>query len=218
MRLYVLVEGQTEESFVKSALAPHLATCGLEVHPIIVTTSRDRQGRKHKGGGRWAHWLRDLKRLIGGHNARFTTMFDLYGLPEDFPSLQACSSIPDTVVRADALEKAMADAVNDWRLIPYVQRHEFETLVLSGLHELGQLLEGEDLTGLSELQAVIGTAAPEDINDGRETAPSKRLERFIPGYRKTVHGPLVLEACGLVALGKRCPRFGAWVERLEAIR
>lgn len=181
-------------------------------------TSRDRQGRKHRGGGRWSHWLRDLKRLLGEHSGRFTTMFDLYGLPDDFPSLQACSSIVDTVVRASALEKAMADIVDDWRLIPYIQRHEFETLVLSGLQELGDLLEGDDLTGLGELRAAVGAAPPEDINDGRETAPSKRLERFVPGYRKTVHGPLVLEACGVAKLVKRCPRFGEWVARLEAIR
>lgn len=85
MRLYVLVEGQSEESFLKSTLTPHLATFGLEVYPIIVMTSRDRQGRKHRGGGHWAHWLRDMKRLLGEQSGRFTTMFDLYGLPEDSP-------------------------------------------------------------------------------------------------------------------------------------
>lgn len=90
MRLYiVLVEGQAEEAFVKSVLAPHLASFDLEVRPIIVTTSRDAHGRKHKGGGTWAHWLRDIKRLTGEQDGRFTTMFDLYGLPDDFPGLAA---------------------------------------------------------------------------------------------------------------------------------
>jgi hypothetical protein len=217
MRLYVLVEGQTEESFVKSMLAPHLASFELEVRAIIVESSRDAHGRKHKGGGHWAHWLRDLKRLTGEQDGRFTTMFDLYGLPRDFPGLRATASITDTSLRAEALETAMATAVGDWRLIPYLQRHEFEALVLCVLDQLAELLEAEDIAGLEKLRAAIGMAAPEDVNDGKETAPSKRLKNFIPGYRKNLHGPLTLEAGGLTILRKRCPRFGDWVARLEGL-
>lgn len=39
--LFVLVEGQTEEAFVKSVLAPHLAERGVFSHAIVVTTSRE---------------------------------------------------------------------------------------------------------------------------------------------------------------------------------
>lgn len=39
--LFVLVEGQTEEAFVKTVLTPHLAERGVFSHAIVVTTSRE---------------------------------------------------------------------------------------------------------------------------------------------------------------------------------
>jgi hypothetical protein len=64
---------------------------------------------------------------------------------------------------------------------------------------------------------LIQGTAPEDVNDGAQTAPSKRLETLIAGYRKTVHGPPAVASAGLTALRTSCPRFGAWVTRLEAL-
>jgi hypothetical protein len=79
--LYVLVEGQTEEQFVKEVLASYLQGLGVWVYPIVVETSRDAFGRKRHGGGQWRHWKRDLMRLRqqGGKDVRITTMFDLPG-------------------------------------------------------------------------------------------------------------------------------------------
>ncbi len=53
IRLFVLVEGQTEEQFVKAVLGPHLAGLGVVAVPIIVATRRERRtGRKiGRGGG-----------------------------------------------------------------------------------------------------------------------------------------------------------------------
>lgn len=215
MRLFIFVEGQTEEAFVKSVLAPHLMP--LQVLAIIVETSRDRHGRKRRGGGSWGRWLRDIRRVTGEQDGRFSTMFDLYGLPSDFPELDSCRGIADTNRRVDVLQKAMAGTVDDWRFIPYIQRHEFEALVLAALDPLTGLLEGDDLAGLSALRGALGETPPEDVNDGRETAPSKRLEGSIPSYRKTLHGPLALESASLPLLRRRCPRFDAWVSTLEKI-
>lgn len=88
MRLHVLVEGPTEEKFVARVLGPHLNSLGIATYQQVVETSRDRQGTKHRGGGDWAKWRRDLVRLTGqhkGNDVRFRTMFDLYGLPKTFP-------------------------------------------------------------------------------------------------------------------------------------
>lgn len=221
MRLFIVVEGQTEEAFVNKVLAPHLYRGTppgfLDVRPVIVQTSRDAQGRKRRGGGSWGKWVKDMKRLAAEPQGRFTSMFDLYGLPVDFPQLEECSGVSDTVRRAEMLEQAMVAAVGDWRFIPYIQRHEFEALVLAALNQLEQLLEGEDLAGLRRLRGEIAGHPPEDVNDGPETAPSKRLGRFIPGYRKTVHGPLALEDAGMAALRAACPRFDTWVKTLEQV-
>lgn len=217
----MLVEGLTEEQFINAVLAPYLQTRGVWVFTLVVETSRDARGRKRRGGGRWKHWLRDLRRLVGEQRdaeARFTTMFDLYGLPDDFPELDQHTTEMNTSRRADRLEQAMAGVVADRRLIPYLQRHEFESLVLAGLEALAGLLEDpEDLTGIAALRATLEHTPPEEVNDGQTTAPSKRLEGHIPSYRKTVHGPLAVEATGLDSLRAACPRFNAWVTRLEAL-
>lgn len=220
-RLYILVEGQTEEKFVKDLLAPHLQRLSVWSTPIIVATRRDKHtGKKSRGGGHWKHWAKDLHRLIKVHpgkEVRFTTLFDLYGLPDDFPEIEKYGQDPDTVRRADSLEQAMARAINDWRLIPYLQRHEFEALVLACLSSLTGLLDPDDRVGAGKLSSSLGTLEPESINDGKETAPSKRLESHIEGYIKTVHGPLAIEAAGLGAIREKCPRFSAWLSKLEAL-
>ncbi len=64
IRLYVVVEGQTEEAFVKGVLRPYLRDRSVWAEPIIVSTSRANGGRKFKGGGNWKHWLDDLTRVL----------------------------------------------------------------------------------------------------------------------------------------------------------
>lgn len=44
-RIYLLVEGQTEETFVNELLIPHYSRQGIYLTPIIVSTSPG-----HKGG------------------------------------------------------------------------------------------------------------------------------------------------------------------------
>ena len=222
MRLYILVEGQTEDGFIKSVLAPHLYGFGFDtVTSTIVETSREVSGKKKKGGGYWKNWERDLwllTRQQKSSRARFTTLFDLYGLPKDFPGLGQHGSDTDTVRRIERLEEAMAHEVGDWRFTPYIQRHEFEALVLAGLDELELLLDAEeDLEGLKKLQHEIRGKSPEDINDGETSAPSKRLGQYILGYEKTVHGPLATEGAGLPRLRGACPGLDRWVSRLEEL-
>jgi hypothetical protein len=220
IRLCILVEGQTEEMFVKSVLVSHFQPLDIWIYPQIVETSRDRDGRKHRGGGDWQKWRKDLLRLTGGQpgaDVRVTTMFDLYGLPAGFPGLEEHGVVGDTVRRAALLEAALAADIQDWRFIPYLQRHEFEALVLAGLDALKELLDAGERAGVDPLRAFVAAQAPEDVNDGPETAPSKRLEASVPSYRKTVHGPLVVEATGIARLRAACPRFNAWVTKLEGL-
>ena len=59
---------------------------------------------------------------------------------------------------------------------------------------------------------------PEEINNNRETAPSKRILRIFPegSYSKTEHGPLIAESIGIDAIRAKCPAFNAWVGQLQA--
>ena len=55
---------------------------------------------------------------------------------------------------------------------------------------------------------------PEDINQGKSTAPSKRLHQLIPGYSKVNHGVAIVQNAGIDVLFQKCPRFKAWADRL----
>lgn len=166
-------------------------------------------------------WQRDIERFLGGDRSddlRVTTLFDLYGLPDDFPGLTVHGADTDTVRRCASLEGALGTVFDDPRFLPYIQRHEFEALVIAALPSLHELLDAEDdLAGLTNLQASLGSVAPEDINDGETTAPSKRLLAHIPGFSKTLHGPLATGATGLDSLRTQCPRFDTWVTCLESL-
>jgi hypothetical protein len=220
--LVVVVEGQTEQAFVHALLRPHLAELGVFASATIVgKLVAARRGHSTRGGGAFRHWLADIRRILGETRRpelRVTTMFDLYGLPDDFPGLADAAGGAPAAARCVALEARLAEVVGDPRFVPYLQVHEFEALVLAALPSLRRLLDArEDLDGCDALAREIGDLDPEVINDGAETAPSKRLRRSIPSYSKALHGPLATEDLGVPALRRRCPRFGAWLARLEGL-
>jgi len=62
----------------------------------------------------------------------------------------------------------------------------------------------------------VEAGAPEDINETPEGAPSKRILRIFPGYRKLLHGPTIAERIGLKTIREQCPHFDDWLTRLEA--
>lgn len=113
-RLYVVAEGFCEEAFVRTNLRPHLIDRGVLAEPIVVTTARDREGSKHKGGGRWAHWRNDIQRVYkeqAGPDAWVTTMFDLYALPADFPEVAEIRGATTAAHKIATAERALEQAV-----------------------------------------------------------------------------------------------------------
>jgi hypothetical protein len=221
VHIVFVVEGYTEAAFVDRLLVPYLCSRGLSAHPatIVGKTKALKLGQTQRGGGFFSDWLKDLKRITANPNPafRFTTLFDLYGLPPDFPDQELRTSDRSQANRCDRLERAMAIRINDRRFIPYLQLHEFEALVMACLPKLEELYdESTQLNGLARLQSEVASLCPEDINDSPVTAPSKRLLRRIPGYSKCQDGPDAIELAGLDHVRSRCPRFNNWLSRLES--
>lgn len=85
----ILVEGQTEETFVKELLYPYLFEYGITINPVIISTKRIKEGGKFKGGlsnSNYDHFINDLKRLINSTpHGIVTTFIDYYRLPSKFP-------------------------------------------------------------------------------------------------------------------------------------
>ncbi len=71
--------------------------------------------------------------------------------------------------------------------------------------------------GLELLAAEVAGYAPEDINEGPQTAPSKRILEFIPEYAKAQVGPLAAKAIGVEKLRQHCPHFNEWLASLEQL-
>ena len=222
IRLHFVVEGQTEETFVNRILKPHLGDRYVWVDARCVLTSR-RGGVKHRGGFRnYAQPRRDILSWLRedqNDDARFTTAFDLYGLPADFPGYEEAQRSSDPYDKVKILEAALLNDIGDWRFIPYLQLHEFEALLLSEPAQLSaQFMERQ--AGIRTLVAVADQAGnPELINDGPDTAPSKRIIAEVPEYSgmKASAGPIVAERIGLANLRSGCRHFGEWIDRLEGL-
>ena len=221
IRLHVFVESQTEEAFIKAVLRPHLSTFGLQMNASIVISSvNTRLGKTFRGGLTNYQKLRNfIVRSIkreAKNDVRFTTMFDLYALPRNFPGFDTAWKMSDPYAKIAALEKAFANDIDDWRFLPYLQLHEFEALILAGLEYLPELYDVDEAQ-LGALAREVRKKGPELVNDGSQSAPSKRLMACIPDYNKLATGLLVTEAVTIPGLVAACPHFGQWVTQLQAL-
>ena len=218
-RLLVHVEGQTEETFVNAALAPHLCRVGYtKVSARLVGNARRRSRR---GGIRpWESVRKDiLNHLREDPAALATTMVDYYGLPRTWPGREQAGRRATLQERAAAVEQAVLEDLSEGaghppRFVPYVVMHEFEGLLFSDPDRFAQSLGKPGLA--PEFQAIRGSfEIPEDINDSPETAPSKRILGLYPGYQKPLMGVIAMERIGLDAVRGACPLFDRWVGALE---
>jgi hypothetical protein len=150
--------------------------------------------------------------------SRFTTFFDLYALPPEFPGFDAARSLGDPYQKVASIERAFAKAMSDSRFISYLSLHEFEALIFADPSRLDlEYLEHEK--AIASLQALAAKLEPECINETPHNAPSKRIIAAIPEYAgsKATVGPATASAIGLAKLRSRCPHFGAWLDALEAL-
>ncbi len=220
IRVYTLVEGQTEETFIQRVLGPHLRELGVYLTPVLVMTKRVKDGRKFKGGiARYAAVRKDLRNLLADRSAAaITTMIDYYGVPEDFPGRALLPRAGSCYDRVAHLEAALRSDLGDHRFRPYLSLHEFEALLLTAPETISTVLPEEESFTHRLVEEVAGFRSPEEIDDGPETHPAARITRLAPRYRKTVHGPLAIERIGLSAIRRSCPHFDEWVTWLEGLR
>ncbi len=219
VRLYVTAEGQTERKFAEEVLGPHLANYNINVRARVVLTNR-KLGKR--GGIMDYDKIRgDLHRLMledKRGEARFTTMIDLYALPNEFPGWTEARKLTHPQDRIAVLEDSLKADIEDQRFLPYIQLHEFEALLYCDLSQLQKRIAGSE-AGLAKLTKEVKNIPPEEINDGTTTAPSKRIVRHVPIYErsKVRVGVAAAAAIGLPALRNKCPHFSSWINTLECL-
>lgn len=223
IRLNVVAEGQTEQNFVSRVLCGHLIRYDIISTARCVMTGRDnRRGRVYKGGMRnYDKAKNDLKKWMNedkSRDCRFTTMFDFYGLPADFPSFDRSQTIKDPYQKVEFLEQAFRDDINDDRFIPYIQLHEFEALIFSK----PCMIAKEYFEYQKEIDALIKNVQdinnPELIDSGNETAPSKRIIKAISVYDKLNAGIGIVLEIGLDTVRGHCRHFNQWLTKLENLK
>jgi hypothetical protein len=218
-RVHVVVEGQTEVSFVNQVLAPALWARQVFLRPILLGV------HGHKGGRvTYARVRHDVMvRLKQDSAVYITTMLDFYGLGKDFPGTPLPPNLSNlgnaTCIEQAVKQDIIAEAPTlraEVRFLPYLQLHEFEGLLFSDPAGFAQGIDQSNLA--SQFQSIReGFPTPEDIDDSPDTAPSKRVLRLCPSYRKVLNGMQAAMAVGIDAMRRECPHFRNWLDRLEEL-
>ena len=200
-RLAIFAEGETEEDFVKKVLEDHLSPLG--VYP----TAKLIWGR----GGNVS-----VERLVSAM-VKFSWEFDAVTSLVDFYGFRKRRGRSVEQLEEDLTRELGRKNLGTRRVFPYVQRHEFEGLLFSDPSAFQMIadVDERDVAALSQIREQF--FSPEDINDGRESAPSKRIMGIVGKYNKAVYGWSIAQEIGLAKIREECPRFGAWLTRLEEL-
>lgn len=209
-RLYIIVEGQSEQEFVNTLIAPYLNKYGIYyVVPILIHTSKIKQG----GFVNYAHLRNDaIKLLTSSKNDFIVSMFvDYFRCPE-LPDRERYENIADHNLQVEEMEQCISNNINDSRFIPYIQLHEFESLLYSSNQGFKEYFS--DVQQEKTQKIIEAFPNPEDINSSPQKAPSKRLLAIKSDYNKVIEGNLIALMVGFEQILAKCPRFRRWIERI----
>ena len=221
--LHVLCEGQTELRFASKVLTTYLVMKGIIVLPQLLITSRKKNAR----GGIFSYQQakRDLTFMIRSAQDNeqevhyFTSMFDLYALPDDFPGFAEASALTD-YSQVAKLEEDFRKDVNCYKFISYIQLHEFEALVLCDIDGLKNSYPNA-AGKLTELKNEVTTQYGDNmelVDNSAETAPSKRIIKALKDeyhYDKPKSGTEITEKIGIDTLRAKCRHFNDWLTTIE---
>ncbi len=213
--VYIIVEGQTEEKFVKDLLYDYFITFNICTIPIIFSTKREASGGKFKGGGVNFDKLKNEILKISQKNSLITTMIDYYGIDENFPGYKESLKLTNYQDKAKCIENEIAK-INRNNFIPYIQMYEFEALIFSDIDKV-EYINNERVL-LNNLKSDVSIFnSPEEINNSKNTAPSKRLLQYYPNYKKTIDGIVILKEIGIDNIKSKCKHFSDWIDKIKII-
>ncbi len=220
-RVLIIVEGPTERAIIQNVLSPYLNSKGIYLYPKVI----GRPG--HKGGIRdFESVLREITALIHQEPTSFiSTFFDFYALPRTWPGVNETKGKKPPQIPAileteitKAVKNKLKDSFNQARFIPYIQIYELEALLFAGPKEMAEVFEKPKLE--EKFEGIIKECGGcENINDNPNTAPSKRIEKLFPSYKKggsvNAHAHIIASQIGIEKIRKQCPNFDNWISKLE---
>lgn len=205
-RIIISVEGQSEQEFVKTILAPYLNNKGIfDIRAIPI--------KKTNGGlVRYSHLKRDVMAYVNENNVLVTSFIDYFRIPPCFPGYVAAQHYKTADEKIACMEEAFAEDIGFYNFIPYIQKYEFESLLFSSDGGFKKHCEVDQWAKTKKI--IDAYENPENINNSPETSPSNRLKAIIPGYNKILLGTLIGMEIGINSMLEKCPRFRRWVNGL----
>lgn len=214
-RLYILVEGPTEERFVKDVLTEYFFNKGIFIIPIIISNKKLANGTKFKGGNvTFGKVINECKKLLS--SGYTTTLLDYYGIDPKFKGYKESLDIKELRGKKDILEKGLAEEIKNKNFIPNIQMHEFESLLFSNVDEFQWIEDDEDKIAALKIE-ISHFETPEHINNSKTTAPSKRILNLYPEYNKVLDGIDIAQEIGIEKMMEKCLLFREWIEKIERI-
>lgn len=209
-RIVFLVEGDSELWFVNQCIIPFLYSIPEAIeHEWTMSAQKVITNRKKnaKGGVGNYHLVKnEIDRVRSQGSPWITTLFDYFQLPSSFPCFKQ---------GYEAICGGIFEDIQYGRLLPYIQKYEFEALLFCVPEAFERLdidaKQLERIVSISQEHQVV-----EDINGGPETAPSKRLVSIFH-YEKVHDSIEVLRGIPLEVLMARSPHFKKWIENLVRI-
>jgi len=231
--VYIIVEGLTEQTFVRDVLAPVMK----EKEIYLIPTQIGRPG--HKGGNiRFSRAMPDIKMFLEQQpDVYVSTMFDYFRIDNQWPGIKTVKERIDAGSTLSAVKKgnivqdhtfeeviknlsnSLSESTVKRRFIPYIEMHEFEALLFSS----PDILAEQTQIPISKINSIITEhGEPEEINSEPTKAPSKQLEKLYSlkkeKYKKVGMGKSISEAIGIGTIRKQCPHFNEWLNKLEALK
>ena len=210
-RLYIIVEGQTEQEFVNTMIAPYMQQYGVyDVKPVLIHTSKAGRG----GFVNYSHPKKDALKLLNSRKNDFVvSMFvDFFRIPE-IPHRERWSQKATHKEQVSEMERCIAEDIHDYRFIPYIQLHEFEALLFSSNKGFETYFQEDEAQKTQRI--VLQFDNPEDINTTPEGAPSKRLIDINANYDKVIEGNLIALEVGMDNIRTKCHHFKEWIDKLK---
>lgn len=221
-KIFIIVEGETEERFLRQVVYSHFIGRGIHVEGQQWLTNR-KLGTK--GGGESFdlienHVRRLTSRYRTSQDVFISTMIDLYAFPKQGNTIydDDVKKLANGKQKAALLQDKFAERIAFRNFIPYVQLHEFETLLLTKPDSLMNFFTDKE-GAIEKIKKEIAGMMPEDINETPEGAPSKRIIKHLPAYakQKTTAGITTAQKIGLPFLRDHCPHFNEWIIALECV-
>jgi len=224
VRVYLVVEGQTEQTFVKNTLAPYMAVKNIFLEPRLLGKNG------HKGGHvTFERVQQDIGIFLKQEpDTYITTMVDYFRIDSDWPGKRELDQHINAggIISHHEQAKRLEDAAqhklegihskqHHQRFFPYVEMHEFEALLFSDAQKLAQGIGVQD----SDIERILEqySGKPEHINSNPKSAPSKQILALYPAYRKVVMGSTIAASIGIERMREVCPHFHQWLTHMETL-